>query len=111
MILSDILHVNFDASSSGGVIDSGVACCGMAGDRGMRFPEVIQGSTAPARMKLENCSSSSSSSSSSISVGVCVSSSRTCEAAMSQGTGRGFVSVMHVLDSCSHPKARAPAAV
>jgi hypothetical protein len=24
---------------------------------------------------------------------------------MSQGTGRGFVSVMHVLDACSKPKA------
>ncbi len=87
--------------SSGGVVDSGVACCGMAGDRGMRFPEVIEGSTAPARMKLESSSCSSSS------IGACASSSRTCEAAMSQGTGRGFVSVMHLLDSCSASKAAA----
>jgi D-lactate dehydrogenase len=81
---------------SSGVIDSGVACCGMAGDRGMRFPEVIESSTAPARTKIESRSGG---------IGVCVSSSRTCEAAMSQGTGRGFVSVMHVLDACSKPKA------
>jgi hypothetical protein len=81
---------------SSGVIDSGVACCGMAGDRGMRFPEVIESSTAPARTKIESRSGG---------IGACVSSSRTCEAAMSQGTGRGFVSVMHVLDACSKPKA------
>ena len=81
----------------------------MAGDRGMRFPEVIEGSTAPARMKLESSSSSSSSSSGGggSGIGVCASSSRTCEAAMSQGTGRGFVSVMHLLDSCSASKAAA----
>jgi hypothetical protein len=71
----------------------------------MRFPEVIEGSTAPARMKLE--SSSSSSSGGGGSIGICASSSRTCEAAMSQGTGRGFVSVMHLLDSCSVSKAAA----
>jgi hypothetical protein len=64
---------------SRGVFDSGVACCGMAGDRGMRFPEVIDGSTAPARMKLESEKSSNG-----VGVGVCASSSRTCEAAMSQ---------------------------
>ena len=81
---------------SSGVIDSGVACCGMAGDRGMRFPEVIDSSTAAARAKIE-CRSGG--------IGACVSSSRTCEAAMSQGTGRGFVSVMHVLDACSKAKA------
>ena len=69
----------------------------------MRFPEVVEGSTAPARAKLlENGEGGGGC------IGVCASSSRTCEAAMSQGTGRGFVSLMHVLDSCSTAKA-APA--
>ncbi len=99
-ILSSMKCASLTLQCSSSVVDSGVACCGMAGDRGMRFPEVVESSTAPARMKIENGSHS---------IGACVSSSRTCEAAMSQGTGRAFVSVMHVLDQCSKPKAHVAA--
>ena len=67
----------------------------------MRFPEVVEGSTAAARTKLVSSSGSNS-------IDVCVSSSRTCEAAMSQGTGRAFISVMHILDECSTSKAHSP---
>ena len=80
----------------------------MAGDRGMRYPEIIEGSTAPARAALESsCGGGTGSTSGSAVIGVCASSSRTCEVAMSQGTGRDFVSLIHILDECSKSKAAA----
>jgi len=96
------------------VIMSPVPCCGMAGDRGLRYPEISGGGTASAvaappgaAMVLRDPSKGNTTTSwtevkSSCSEGF--SSSRTCEISLSSQTGTHFKSIMYLVDRCTKPK-------
>lgn len=95
---------------------SPVPCCGAAGDRGLRFPEISGGGAASqcavpsgAAMVLRepkaggNTHSNWTELKSSCSDGY--STSRTCEIQLSNATGTHFKSIMYLLDKCARPKA------
>jgi D-lactate dehydrogenase len=72
---------------------SGVPCCGMAGDRGLRLPEL----TGAALQHLDLPDT----------VTDAYSTSRTCECSLSNQSDVHFRSVLHLLDECAVPKAKA----
>jgi D-lactate dehydrogenase len=72
---------------------SGVPCCGMAGDRGLRLPEL----TGAALQHLDLPET----------VTDAYSTSRTCECSLSNQSDVHFRSVLHLLDECAVPKAKA----
>ncbi|MDT3402217.1 FAD-binding and (Fe-S)-binding domain-containing protein [Mucilaginibacter terrae] len=65
-------------------------CCGMAGDRGFLFPELTDSATKleAADVKEHTCDGY-------------YSSSKTCEIALSQATGKNYESIMYLVDECS----------
>lgn len=69
------------------VVPISAGCCGMAGDRGMLFPELTASATREEaeQMRNEHCSGH-------------YSSARTCELALTEATGRAYHSVLHLLD-------------
>lgn len=69
------------------VIPLGAGCCGMAGDRGMLYPELTESATREeARQVIEaRCSGY-------------YSSARTCEIALTEATGHSYYSILHLLD-------------
>ena len=72
------------------VHQSGIPCCGMAGDRGMRYPELTQAS-------LQNLNIPSS----------CTdgySTSRTCEMSLSNHSGIHFRGLVYLVDEATKPK-------
>lgn len=71
------------------VVPTGVPCCGMAGDRGLRLPEL----TGAALQHLDLPSN----------VTDAYSTSRTCECSLSNNSGVHFRSVLHLLDECARP--------
>jgi len=94
---------------------SPVPCCGAAGDRGLRFPEISGGGTASqvkvpsgAAMVIRDPSKGGNTTAawnevkSSCSDGY--STSRTCEIQLATATGTHFKSIMFLLDKCSRPK-------
>eukprot|EP00281_Chroomonas_sp_CCMP1168_P023421 CAMPEP_0206227410 /NCGR_PEP_ID=MMETSP0047_2-20121206/8608_1 /ASSEMBLY_ACC=CAM_ASM_000192 /TAXON_ID=195065 /ORGANISM="Chroomonas mesostigmatica_cf, Strain CCMP1168" /LENGTH=1070 /DNA_ID=CAMNT_0053650559 /DNA_START=34 /DNA_END=3246 /DNA_ORIENTATION=+ len=94
---------------------SPVPCCGMAGDRGLRFPEMSGGGTASSvavppgdAMVIRDPSAGGNTTRAWTEVKGAVSegfsSSRTCEIALSLQTGTHFKSIMYLLDRCSSPK-------
>mmetsp|Transcript_7941 Transcript_7941/g.23662 ORF Transcript_7941/g.23662 Transcript_7941/m.23662 type:complete len:1075 (+) Transcript_7941:97-3321(+) len=72
------------------VVPSGVPCCGMAGDRGLRLPEL----TGAALQHLDFPDA----------VTDAYSTSRTCECSLSNHSDVHFRSVLHLLDECAVPK-------
>jgi len=72
------------------VVPSGVPCCGMAGDRGMRYPELtasaLQHMSYPAECKDG------------------YSTSRTCEMSLSNHSGFNFRGLVYLLDEATSPK-------
>lgn len=93
---------------------SPVPCCGAAGDRGLRYPEISGGGEASqvkvpsgAAMVLRDPSQGGNTTSnwtelkSSCSDGY--STSRTCEIQLSNATGTHFKSIMYLLDKCARP--------
>jgi D-lactate dehydrogenase len=70
---------------------SGVPCCGMAGDRGMRYPELTAGSLQ--HLQAGGCSDG-------------YSTSRTCEMSLSNHSGVNFRSVMYLVDASTKAKSR-----
>ena len=67
-------------------------CCGMAGDRGLMHPELIEAATtAEARQVSEG------------SFDACVSANRTCEIALEHTTGRPYTSLVQLLEECTRP--------
>lgn len=62
-------------------------CCGMAGDRGLLFPELTDSAAKEAAESLK-----------SLSVEGCFSSSRMCEASLSEQTGKSFHSLFHLVE-------------
>lgn len=72
------------------VVPSGVPCCGMAGDRGMRFPELT--ASALQHMKYpSDCKDG-------------YSTSRTCEMSLSNHSGFNFRGLVYLLDEATAPK-------
>lgn len=77
------------------VVPSGVPCCGMAGDRGMRYPELTGG--ALQHLETSGCADG-------------VSTSRTCEMSLSNHSGIHFRGLLTLLDEAAKPKAKKAAA-
>ena len=71
------------------VVPSGVPCCGMAGDRGMRYPELTGG--ALQHLETSGCADG-------------VSTSRTCEMSLSNHSGIHFRGLLTLLDEAAKPK-------
>lgn len=78
------------------VVPSGIPCCGMAGDRGMRFPE-LTGSSLQHLNLPKTCSDG-------------YSTSRTCEMSLSNHSGINFRGMVYLVDEATQPKRAAPAA-
>lgn len=76
------------------VVPSGIPCCGMAGDRGMRYPELVDASLQHLNLP-ERVSDG-------------YSTSRTCEVNMSAHSGVTFRGLVYLLDEAA--KAKAPSA-
>eukprot|EP01024_Parvocaulis_polyphysoides_P013001 TRINITY_DN1497_c0_g3_i3.p1 TRINITY_DN1497_c0_g3~~TRINITY_DN1497_c0_g3_i3.p1 ORF type:complete len:595 (-),score=124.44 TRINITY_DN1497_c0_g3_i3:425-2209(-) len=77
------------------VVPSGIPCCGMAGDRGMRFPELTASSLQNLNIP-KNCQDG-------------YSTSRTCEVSMSNHSGITFRGLVYLVDEASKPKKQASA--
>lgn len=71
------------------VVDSNIPCCGQAGDRGMRFPELPRSSLQ--HMNAQGCSDG-------------YSTSRTCEIALSQAAGFNFRGLVYLVDEATQRK-------
>jgi D-lactate dehydrogenase len=76
------------------VVPSGVPCCGMAGDRGMRYPELT--GAALQHLNTEGCSDG-------------YSTSRTCEMSLSNHSGINFRGLVYLVDEATVPKKTASA--
>jgi len=74
------------------VVPSGIPCCGMAGDRGLRYPELVDASLQ--HLKLPE------------SVTDGYSTSRTCEVNMSSHSGINFRGLVYLIDEATRPKAQ-----
>jgi D-lactate dehydrogenase len=68
---------------------SGIPCCGMAGDRGMRFPELTAGSLQ--HLAVGGCSDG-------------YSTSRTCEMSLTNHSGVSFRNVVYLVDAATKAK-------
>jgi D-lactate dehydrogenase len=68
---------------------SGVPCCGMAGDRGMRYPELTAASLE--HLNASGCSDG-------------YSTSRTCEMSLSNHSGVNFRGIVYLVDAATSPK-------
>ena len=72
------------------VVPLNAGCCGMAGDRGFLFPELMESAT---RAEAEEVCSHT-----------CAdgyySSTKTCEMAMSQAVGKNYESILYLVDEC-----------
>ncbi|WP_336516701.1 FAD-binding and (Fe-S)-binding domain-containing protein [Pollutibacter soli] len=62
-------------------------CCGMAGDRGFLFPELTASATRPEAIEV-----------SSVDFSGYYSSTKTCEMAMSEATGKNYESILYLVD-------------
>uniref|UniRef100_A0A061R4J9 D-lactate dehydrogenase (cytochrome) n=3 Tax=Tetraselmis sp. GSL018 TaxID=582737 RepID=A0A061R4J9_9CHLO len=71
------------------VTPSGIPCCGMAGDRSMRYPELSANSLQ--HLNVEGCSDG-------------YSTSRTCEMSLSTNSGIHFKGLVYLVDQCTKPK-------
>ena len=67
-------------------------CCGMAGDRGLMHPELIEAATAAEAKEVRDGS-----------FDACVSANRTCEIALEHTTGRPYASLVQLLEECTRP--------
>ena len=67
-------------------------CCGMAGDRGLAHPELIEAATAAEAKEVAEGS-----------FDACVSANRTCEIALEHTTGRPYASLIQLLEEGTRP--------
>lgn len=81
------------------VVPSGIPCCGMAGDRGMRYPELTAASLQHLQVHLKGCGATDG-----------YSTSRTCEMSLSNHSGINFRGLVYLLDEAARPKQQQPAA-
>jgi len=78
------------------VVPSGIPCCGMAGDRGMRYPELTGASLQHLNLP-KSCTDG-------------YSTSRTCEMSLSNHSGVNFRGLVYLVDEATAPKKAAAAA-
>jgi len=78
------------------VVPTGIPCCGMGGDRGMRYPELTAASLQHLPELKNTCSDG-------------YSNSRTCEMSLSNHSGVHFKGLIQLVDECTQPKAAARA--
>jgi D-lactate dehydrogenase len=78
------------------VVPSGIPCCGMAGDRGMRYPELTGASLQHLNLPA-GCSDG-------------YSTSRTCEMSLSNHSGVNFRGIVYLVDEATRAKQPAAAA-
>ena len=71
------------------VVPSNIPCCGMAGDRGMRYPELT--SSSLQHLNVAGCSDG-------------YSTSRTCEMSLSNHSGMHFRGLVYLVDEATKPK-------
>ena len=77
------------------VTPSGIPCCGMAGDRGMRYPELTANSLQHLKPNLPgDCTDG-------------YSTSRTCEMSLSNHSGINFRGLVYLVDECTTAKKQA----
>ena len=67
-------------------------CCGMAGDRGLKHPELIEAATAAEAEEVREGF-----------FDAYVSANRTCEIALTHTTGRPYMSLIQLLEQCTRP--------
>jgi D-lactate dehydrogenase len=72
------------------VVPVTAGCCGMAGDRGLRLPELPRAAIAPEAAELAGMAFDGY-----------FSSSRTCEVALTRATGRPFRSIWHLVEEAT----------
>lgn len=77
------------------VLDSNIPCCGTAGDRSMRFPELAAGSLR--HLDVRGCSDG-------------YSTSRTCEMSLAINSGISWKSLVYLVDEATSPKKEEQAA-
>jgi len=75
------------------VVPSGIPCCGMAGDRGMRYPELTAASLQHLGVALKGSGATDG-----------YSTSRTCEMSLSNHSGINFRGLVYLLDEAARPK-------
>jgi len=75
------------------VTPSGIPCCGMAGDRGLRYPELTASSLQHLNLP-KNCADG-------------YSSSRTCEMSLSNHSGVNFRGLVYLVDEATTAKKQA----
>lgn len=90
MKLMDKLITTAKACAEEVIVPQHAGCCGMAGDKGFFFPELVEAATRleADEVKQQNC------------VGH-YSTGRTCELALSEHTGKDYVSLLYLLDEVS----------
>jgi D-lactate dehydrogenase len=76
---------------AGNVVNTNVPCCGMAGDRGLRYPELTAASLQ--HLNVGGCSDG-------------YSTSRTCEMSLSNHSGINFRGLVYLVDEATKPKAK-----
>ena len=76
-----------EAMADNVVVPATATCCGMAGDRGLLHPELPRSATRPQAAELDSGRFDAH-----------LSSNRTCEIGLEQGTGRQYQSFVHLLD-------------
>jgi D-lactate dehydrogenase len=76
-----------EALAEEAVVPATATCCGMAGDRGLLHPELTRAATAPQAAEVDSDRFDAH-----------ISSNRTCEIGLEQGTGRPYESLVHLLD-------------
>lgn len=111
-VLQDAYFEQIARACAKKVTMSPVPCCGMAGDRGLRYPEISGGGVAsavvapPGAAVVHEEGQQSSTTAWSEVNGSCsegFSTSRTCEISLSNQTGRHFKSIMYLVDRCASP--------
>jgi D-lactate dehydrogenase len=78
------------------VVPTGIPCCGMAGDRGLRYTELTGASLQHLNLP-SSCSDG-------------YSTSRTCEMSLSNHSGINFRGLVYLVDEATKPKKQAAAA-
>jgi D-lactate dehydrogenase len=79
------------------IVPAAATCCGFAGDRGLLHPELPLAATADEAAELRGRA-----------IDVHLSSNRTCEIGLKQGTGAPYESFLFALDQATRPAATKP---
>jgi D-lactate dehydrogenase len=73
------------------IVPLNAGCCGMAGDRGFLFPELVNAATAPEATEVKSCGEAHG----------YYSSAKTCEMALSEAVGKNYESILYLADECT----------